>query len=117
LRKPLFKRILVGFAFSPNLKANLFTSLRLASSLGANLFFVHVGKKTPVKEKTIEEILKDSPVHPKFTKVLLSILSQCMSLDFRISFLPTTGTLFSAWHAMTQAPQPVQAFRSIDKLK
>ena len=66
----MFKRILVGFAFSPNLKANLFTSLRLASSLGANLFFVHVGKKTPVKEKTIEEILKDSPVQPKFTKVL-----------------------------------------------
>jgi nucleotide-binding universal stress UspA family protein len=70
LRKPLFNRILVGFAFSPNLKANLFTSLRLATSLGANLFLVHVGKKTPVKEKTIEEILKDSPVHPKFTKVL-----------------------------------------------
>ena len=70
MRKPLFRRILVGFAFSPNLKANLFTSLRLASSLGANLFFVHVGKKTPVKEKTIEEILKDSPVQPKFTKVL-----------------------------------------------
>jgi nucleotide-binding universal stress UspA family protein len=70
LRKPLFNRILVGFAFSPNLKANLFTSLRLATSLGANLFLVHVGKKTPVKEKTIEEILKDSPVQPKFTKVL-----------------------------------------------
>ncbi len=66
----MFKRILVGFAFSPNLKANLFTSLRLASSLGANLFFVHVGKKTPAKEKTIEEILKDSPVQPKYTKVL-----------------------------------------------
>ena len=66
----MFKRILVGFAFSPNLKANLFTSLRLASSLGAKLFFVHVGKKTQVKEKTIEEILKDSPVQPKFTKVL-----------------------------------------------
>ena len=66
----MFKRILVGFAFSPNLKANLFTSLRLASSLGANLFFAHVGKKTAVKEKTIEEILKDSPVQPKFTKVL-----------------------------------------------
>ncbi len=66
----MFRRILVGFAFSPNLKANLFTSLRLASSLGANLFFVHVGKKTPAKEKTIEEILKDSPVQPKYTKVL-----------------------------------------------
>ena len=70
MRKTLFKRILVGFAFSPNLKANLFTSLRLANSLKANLFFVHVGKKTQAKEKTFEEILKDSPIKPKLTKVL-----------------------------------------------
>jgi hypothetical protein len=28
--------------------------------------------------------------------------------------LPTTGTLFSAWQAITQAPQPVQAFKSIE---
>jgi len=61
---------LVGFAFSPNLKANLFTSMRLASSLEANIFFVHVGKKTQAKEKTFEEILKDSPTRPKLTKVL-----------------------------------------------
>ncbi len=70
MKKTLFKRILVGFAFSPNLKANIFTSLRLANSLEAELFFIHVGKKTPVKEKTFEEILKDSPVQSKFTKVL-----------------------------------------------
>ena len=70
MTKTLFKRILVGFAFSPNLKANIFTSLRLASSLGADLFFVHVGKKTSVKEKTFEEILKESPLRPKLTKVL-----------------------------------------------
>ena len=70
MTKTLFKRILVGFAFSPNLKANTFTSLRLANSLGAKLFFVHVGKKTPVKEKKFKEILKDSPVQPKLTKVL-----------------------------------------------
>lgn len=70
MKKTLFKRILVGFAFSPNLKANIFTSLRLASSLEAELFFIHVGKKTPVKEKAFEEILKDSIVQPKFTKVL-----------------------------------------------
>ena len=70
MKKTLFKRILVGFAFSPNLKANIFTSLRLANSLEAELFFIHVGKKTPVKEKTFEEILKDSPVQPKLTKVL-----------------------------------------------
>src|SRR5690606_10387691 len=40
-----------------------------------------------------------------------------MSLDFLTSSFPTTGTLFSAWQAITQAPQPVQAFRSMDRLK
>ena len=70
MRKTLFKKILVGFAFSPNLKANIFTSLRLANSLEANIFFVHVGKKTQAKEKTFDEILSDSPVQPKLTKVL-----------------------------------------------
>lgn len=70
MRKTLFKKILVGFAFSPNLKANIFTSLRLANSLEANIFFVHVGNKTQAKEKTFDEILSDSPVQPKFIKVL-----------------------------------------------
>ena len=70
MKKTLFKKILVGFAFSPNLKANIFTSLRLADSLEAEIFFIHVGKKTSVKEKTFEEILKDSPVQPKLIKVL-----------------------------------------------
>lgn len=70
MKKTLFKKILVGFAFSPNLKANIFTSLRLADSLKAEIFFIHVGKKTSVKEKTFEEILEDSPVQPKLIKVL-----------------------------------------------
>ena len=70
MKKTLFKKILVGFAFSPNLKANIFTSLRLANSLEAEIFFIHVGKKTPVNEKTFEEILEDSPVQPKLIKVL-----------------------------------------------
>ena len=70
MKKTLFKKILVGFAFSPNLKANIFTSLRLADSLKAEIFFIHVGKKTAVKKKTFEEILEDSPVQPKLIKVL-----------------------------------------------
>ena len=70
MKKTLFKKILVGFAFSPNLKANIFTSLRLAGSLKAEIFFIHVGKKTSVKEKTFEEILEHSPVQPKLIKVL-----------------------------------------------
>ena len=70
MKKTLFKKILVGFAFSPNLKANIFTSLRLADSLEAEIFFIHVGKKTSVKEKTFEEILEDSPVQPELITVL-----------------------------------------------
>ena len=70
MKKLCLKEFLVGFAFSPNLKANTFTSLRLANSLGAKLFFIHVGKKTHEKEETFQEILKDSIVQPKYTKVL-----------------------------------------------
>ena len=44
LKKTLFKKILVGFAFSPNLKANIFTSLRLANSLEAELFLFMLEK-------------------------------------------------------------------------
>ena len=39
--------------------------------------------------------------------------SQCISRWRRTSSLPTTGMLFSAWQAMTQAEQPVQALRSM----
>ena len=38
---------------------------------------------------------------------------QCISRPRRTSSLPTTGTLFSAWHATTHAEHPVQAPRSI----
>ena len=39
--------------------------------------------------------------------------SQCISRPSRTPSLPTTGTLFSAWQATTQALQPVQTSRSI----
>ena len=38
--------------------------------------------------------------------------SQCISRPSSTCSLPTTGTLFSAWQATTQALQPMQAFRS-----
>src|SRR5690242_17969102 len=44
----------------------------------------------------------------------LSIRIQCISWNLSTSFFPTTGTLFSALHAITQAPQPKHALRSID---
>ena len=57
-----FKKILVGFAFSPNLKANVFESLRMAHFFGGKLIFVHAGSKTPEKETRFKEIVASSPV-------------------------------------------------------
>lgn len=57
-----FKKILVGFAFSPNLKANVFESLRMAHYFGGELVFVHVGSKTSEKESLFKEIVASSPV-------------------------------------------------------
>jgi len=39
--------------------------------------------------------------------------SHCMLRPSLISCLPQSATLFSAWQATTQAPQPVQRSRSI----
>ena len=39
---------------------------------------------------------------------------QCISRPCETCSLPTTGTLFSDWQAVTQALQPMQAPRSID---
>lgn len=60
-----FHKILIGFAFSPNLKANVFEAMRLASFLDAHLYFLHVGSKSVAKEKTFTDILEDSPVKPE----------------------------------------------------
>ena len=38
---------------------------------------------------------------------------QCISREASTCSRPTTGMLFSAWQATTQAPQPMQVFRSI----
>ncbi len=54
---------MVGFAFSPNLKANVYESLRIAHYFGGQLIFVHVGSKTPEKESHFKEIVASSPVH------------------------------------------------------
>ena len=39
--------------------------------------------------------------------------SQCISRPLATWSLPTTGMLFSAWQATTQALQPVQVLRSM----
>ncbi|QTD37663.1 universal stress protein [Polaribacter batillariae] len=50
-------KILIGIAFSPNLKANLFEAVRMANMFNAALVGVHVGKKTPEKEQNIKDLL------------------------------------------------------------
>jgi len=64
---------MVGFAFSPNLKANVYESLRMAHYFGGDLIFVHVGSKTPEKESRFKEIIASSPVQ-----------SEKVTIDWRV---------------------------------
>ncbi|WP_272149387.1 universal stress protein [Tenacibaculum aiptasiae] len=55
----MIKKILIGIAFSPNLKANLFEALRLGNMLGAQVIGVHVGEKSEEKEKQLQQLLDE----------------------------------------------------------
>ncbi len=54
-------KIVIGFAFSPNLKANFNEAIRLANMFKAQLIAVHVGSKTPQKETTLNRLFNTSP--------------------------------------------------------
>ena len=53
-------RILIGIAFSPNLKANIFEAVRLANMFDAELVGVHVGAKSTKKETALQSLLKEA---------------------------------------------------------
>jgi nucleotide-binding universal stress UspA family protein len=53
-------KILIGIAFSPNLKPNLFEAIRIANLFNAELIGVHVGEKTTKKEKDLNSILSEA---------------------------------------------------------
>ena len=53
-------KILIGIAFSPNLKPNLFEAIRIANLFNAELIGVHVGEKTTTKEKDLKIILSEA---------------------------------------------------------
>ena len=57
----VFKKILIGIAFSPNLKANLFEAIRISNMFGAELVGVHVGDKTNDKEEKLQLLLTEAP--------------------------------------------------------
>ncbi len=85
MKKRNFKTLLIGFAFSPNLKANVFEATRLAYYFNAKLFFLHVGEKTKAKENTFLDILKLPKESPEKIEILWEkgdpvnvILSACV---------------------------------------
>jgi len=44
-----FDKLLIGIAFSPDLKSNIFEAIRLANMIDAGLVGVHVGTKSGEK--------------------------------------------------------------------
>ena len=52
-----FKKIGIGVAFSPNLKANIFEASRLALVMDSELVLVHVGEENEEKKATIDDHL------------------------------------------------------------
>jgi nucleotide-binding universal stress UspA family protein len=53
-------KILIGVAFSPNLKPNIFEAVRLANMFDAELVGVHVGEKTAKKIADLNALLKEA---------------------------------------------------------
>ncbi|TVZ57346.1 nucleotide-binding universal stress UspA family protein [Lutibacter sp. Hel_I_33_5] len=56
----MIQKILIGIAFSPNLKANLFEAIRLSNMLNAELVGVHVGKKTKENQDKLSLLLEEA---------------------------------------------------------
>ncbi len=54
------QKILIGVAFSPNLKPNIFEATRIANMFNAELIGVHVGEKTAKKEADLNKILSEA---------------------------------------------------------
>lgn len=55
------KKILIGIAFSPNLKPNFFEAVRLANLFDAELIGVHVGEKSKEKEELLNKLISEAP--------------------------------------------------------
>ena len=59
VQEPLhkFNTILIGFAFSPNLRNNIFEAMRMVDFFDSQLILVHCGEKTIKKESEIKELI------------------------------------------------------------
>ena len=52
-----FNTILIGVAFSPNLKNNIFEAMRMVDFFDSKMVIVHVGEKTKEKEAGIKKLI------------------------------------------------------------
>lgn len=52
-----FNTILIGVAFSPNLKNNIFETMRMVDFFDSKMIIVHVGEKTKKKETIIKDLI------------------------------------------------------------
>ena len=53
-------KILIGIAFSPNLKSNLFEAARMANMFDAQLIGVHVGEENDAKKEQLSNLLNEA---------------------------------------------------------
>jgi len=68
MHKNKYHTIVVGVAFSPNLKANVFEALRMSVLFNASLVMVHVGEKSGEKKASLQKIIADFPESlPKYS--------------------------------------------------
>lgn len=64
------QKIVIGLAFSPNLKANLNEAIRCANMFDADLIAVHVGNQSAEKEEQLQHLLNEAPALQKeFTTI------------------------------------------------
>ncbi|SDS02983.1 Nucleotide-binding universal stress protein, UspA family [Polaribacter sp. KT25b] len=63
-------KILIGIAFSPNLKPNIFEAVRLANMFDAELVGVHVGTKSDQKKTDLKALLSEAePLNNTFKTI------------------------------------------------
>ena len=63
-------KILIGIAFSPNLKPNIFEAVRLANMFNAELVGVHVGAKSDQKKTDLKTLLSEAePLKKPFKSI------------------------------------------------
>jgi nucleotide-binding universal stress UspA family protein len=63
-------KVLIGIAFSPNLKSNLFEAVRMANMFDAQLICVHVGAESDQKKEDLSTLLKETEPLKKPLKVI-----------------------------------------------